>query len=396
MDEPIAVDTISNYSKVKSVIWSNDGSLTAFKKKYLKYIKRNGNDSYNSTNNLQRRKNDYTLSNREQAITRITVFSMLSLSSIAVAELIFGYYGSMAATSIGLTLILSIMFSSIAYLGVRIGNKPSDKMFHFGYHKIESFATLIVSIGMIGAASILSYTAFQNLFNQHAVEVPFIIVIMLFVTSIISLHITSKIKSIKSGYHDLSLPDNNTNILPLTLSSAIAFLSMTFSTWFGFAHTDAIGGLVIMGFLFYIAFLPIKRSFLTLIDSYHDIDLPEKIAKIIENEYSIIPILEIRNISESNKSKEPIIYKCPNSAMVKVREVLVRQMGFAAHAEIHLEMDEDIPLIYVEILLKEVKILLLSRLTNIKRITIIPHPISIKKSESSGNIARPILIKSKK
>ena len=74
---------------------------------------------------------------------RIAKISVVTLISIGIAELIMGQIsGSVVATADGIDSMSDAMISFIVLLGLRIAHRPADKKFHFGYHKVESFARL--------------------------------------------------------------------------------------------------------------------------------------------------------------------------------------------------------------------------------------------------------------
>ena len=75
---------------------------------------------------------------------KIAKASIVTLISIGIVELVIGHIsGSVVATADGLDSLSDAMISFIVLLGLRIAHKPADKTFHFGYHKVESFAALM-------------------------------------------------------------------------------------------------------------------------------------------------------------------------------------------------------------------------------------------------------------
>ncbi len=75
---------------------------------------------------------------------RIAKISVITLISIGIVELVTGYVsGSAVATADGTDSLSDAMISFIVLLGLRIAHRPADKTFHFGYHKVESFAALM-------------------------------------------------------------------------------------------------------------------------------------------------------------------------------------------------------------------------------------------------------------
>ena len=65
--------------------------------------------------------------------------------------------GSVVATADGVDSLSDAMISFIVFLGLRIAQRPADKTFHFGYHKVESFAALIAAIGMVIIGSVILF-----------------------------------------------------------------------------------------------------------------------------------------------------------------------------------------------------------------------------------------------
>jgi divalent metal cation (Fe/Co/Zn/Cd) transporter len=112
---------------------------------------------------------------------------------------------------------------------------------------------------------------------------------------------------------------------------------------------DAIGSLIIAGYIFYIAYVSLKKSSLNLVDAWENPKVVDKIKNIIQ---------------ENKKFKET----------VKVNSVLLRPSGITgAHAEIQIEVDGYIPLTDVELLCIEVEMAIRSEISTMNRISIIPR-----------------------
>ena len=93
---------------------------------------------------------------------RIAKISVVTLVSIGIVEILTGYYsGSVVATADGLDSISDAAISFIVLLGLRIAHRPADKKFHFGYHKVESFAALMAAIGMVAIGIVIFYNSYQ-------------------------------------------------------------------------------------------------------------------------------------------------------------------------------------------------------------------------------------------
>ena len=115
-----------------------------------------------------------------EAGQRIAKISVVTLISIGVAELVTGYIsGSVVATADGLDSISDATISFIVLLGLRIAHRPPDKKFHFGYHKVESFAALMASIGMVIIGVVIFYHSYQSLVQPHEIKQPILTMVVL-------------------------------------------------------------------------------------------------------------------------------------------------------------------------------------------------------------------------
>ena len=120
---------------------------------------------------------------------RIAKISVVTLLVIGVVEIVTGYLsGSVVATADGIDSVSDAMISFIVLLGLRIAHRPADKKFHFGYHKVESFAALMAAIGMVAIGAIIFYNSYQSLIHPHEIKQPVLVMIVLAGASALSLH----------------------------------------------------------------------------------------------------------------------------------------------------------------------------------------------------------------
>jgi divalent metal cation (Fe/Co/Zn/Cd) transporter len=118
---------------------------------------------------------------------------------------------------------------------------------------------------------------------------------------------------------------------------------------------DAIGGLIIAGYIFSVAYLSIRQSSLILVDSWHNPTVTDRIRHMIEDRIRI------------------------DQPSIKVISVLLRPAGITAHAEIHVELDGNNRLADVEVLSLKIQMLIRSKFSNVERVTVIPHAASSSK-----------------
>ena len=291
---------------------------------------------------------------------RIAKISVVTLLAIGVVEIVTGYLsGSVVATADGIDSVSDAMISFIVLLGLRIAHKPADKKFHFGYHKVESFAALMAAIGMVAIGMVIFYNSYQSLTHPHEIKQPILVMIVLAGASALSLHRAFQMRKIANKYNLLSLKTDARNSIKDGSASVIGFFSILVATQFGFLQMDAIGGMIIAGYIFSVSYMSLKRSSLILVDSWQNPDLTDLIKKIISEQF--------------------------NNIGVEVKNVLLRSSGMVDQAEIHIELSGDEPLSDIEMLSLGMEMAIRAKIPSLEKITIIPHSASdiIDKSAST-------------
>ena len=291
---------------------------------------------------------------------RIAKISVVTLLAIGVVEIVTGYLsGSVVATADGIDSVSDAMISFVVLLGLRIAHKPADKKFHFGYHKVESFAALMAAIGMVAIGMVIFYNSYQSLMHPHEIKQPILVMLVLAGASALSLYRAFQMRKIANKYNLLSLKTDARNSIKDGSASVIGFFSILVATQFGFLQMDAIGGMIIAGYIFSVSYMSLKRSSLILVDSWQNPDLTDMIKKIISEQFG--------NIS------------------VKVKNVLLRSSGMVDQAEIHIELSGDEPLSDIEMLSLGMEMAIRAKIPSLEKITIIPHSASdiIDKSAST-------------
>jgi cation diffusion facilitator family transporter len=326
----------------------------------------NGNNDGidNSVSEKDHKGTHYTPSRSDTLLTegiiagqRIAKISVVTLISIGIAEIVTGYIsGSVVATADGLDSISDAVISFIVLLGLRIAHRPADKKFHFGYHKVESFAALMAAIGMIAIGIVIFYNSYQALLHPHEIRQPVLTMVVLAAAGAISLHRAFQMRNIANKYNLLSLKTDAKNSIKDGSASIIGFLSVLIATQFGFLQMDAIGGMIIAGYIFSVSYISLKKSSLILVDSWQNPKLTELIKQHIEQ--------------KQFRTGEGLEQEKTN---VKVRSVLLRPTGMVSQAEVHIEVDGDKPLKDVEMICLQVEMEIRSHFSDLERISVIPH-----------------------
>src|SRR5919206_1095072 len=300
-----------------------------------------------------------------QKIARISVITLIGIgiTELAVASI----SGSVVATADGIDSLSDAMISFIVFLGLRIAQRPADKTFHFGYRKVESFAALMAAIGMVIIGFVILYHSYEVLIHPREIQQPILTMIVLASAAVISLYRALQMRKIANKYDILSLKTDAKNSIKDGSASVIGFFSVFAASQFGFLQADAIGGMIIAGYIFSVSYVSLKRSSLILVDSWQNPKATDIIRKNIEEKFS----------QES----------------IKVRSVLLRPTGMVAQAEVHIEVDGTKPLVDVELLSLKIETEIRSKIPTIERVSVVPHSFRTKPSSLSSSIIKSTLSK---
>ena len=280
-----------------------------------------------------------------QKIARISVITLIG---IGIVELVTGHIsGSVVATADGIDSLSDAMISFIVLLGLRIAHRPADKKFHFGYHKVESFAAMMAAIGMIIIGCIIVYHSYEALIHPREIKQPIFTMIVLATAGAISLHRAFQMRIIANKYDLLSLKTDAKNSIKDGSASVIGFFSVLIASQFGFLQMDAIGGMIIAVYIFSVSYMSLKKSSFILVDSCEDSNLSDKLKMMIMERFS--------------------------NEIINVKSILIRPTGMAMHAEVHVDIDGRKRFGEVDLLLIDIEMVIRSKFPTLASLTIIPH-----------------------
>jgi len=290
---------------------------------------------------------------------KIAKISVITLVAIGIVEITAGYIsGSVVATADGIDSIADAAISFVVLLGLRIAHRPADKKFHFGYHKVESFAALMAAVGMIAIGGVIFYNSYQALIHPHEIKFPIFTMVVLAAAGAISLHRAFQMRIIANRYNLLSLRTDARNSIKDGSASIIGFVSVFVATQFGFLQMDAIGGMIIASYIFSVSYISLKKSSLILVDSWQNPKLTALIKQHVEQKQFVF--------GRGSAAQE-------QTDRVKVRSVLLRPAGMISQAEVHIETDGNMQLKDVETICHQIETEIRSNFSDLERISVVPH-----------------------
>jgi len=98
---------------------------------------------------------------------KVTLVGVLVNTFLIVVKLIAGIFGSSQALIADAVHSFSDLFTDVVVLvGLKISNKPPDKTHHFGHARIETLASTIVGMALIGTALYIGISASLTIYRH--------------------------------------------------------------------------------------------------------------------------------------------------------------------------------------------------------------------------------------
>lgn len=241
--------------------------------------------------------------------------SIWTLVGIGVAEVLVSVFtGSLTLFADGLDSMADALVSFIVWFGIRMLQKPKSKLFHFGYAKIESLAAFTAAVVILVLATFIVYHAYERILYPVHVQFPEIVMITLAAAGSISLHRAFKVRNVARKYNLVSLNLDAKNSIKDGTASFVG-LGSIIAGYFGIPYMDAVGGILIAIYIYFMAYTAFRESTLVLIDGVKNPELQEQITMHIVNNFH-----------------------------VKVEKILLRPLGQEFSAQVHVELDRNMTL----------------------------------------------------
>jgi cation diffusion facilitator family transporter len=224
-----------------------------------------------------------------ETIARLSALTLLAIGSM---EIIVGRLSnSVSLTADGVDGISDAIISSIVWFGLRYSRKAPDDRFHFGYLRVENLSALLASFGMVTVATLLAYISYERFLQPTELSYTSVAIFVLFLAGTISLYRAIQMRKIARKYNLISLKTDAFNSIKDSSASFIVLGAVLASTY-GFTLMDAIGGIVVAGYIYTVAYVSIRESSLILLDAFHNPELVNDIKSIIHKKYDV----EVANV----------------------------------------------------------------------------------------------------
>jgi cation diffusion facilitator family transporter len=276
---------------------------------------------------------------------RAAWISIWTLLGIGIAEVVVSTTtGSLTLFADGLDSMADALVSFIVWFGIAMLHKPKSRRFHFGYAKIESFAAFVAAVVIVILGAFIVYHAYEKIVHPVKTINPEITMITLIAAGAVSLHRAFKVRRVAKKYNLISLNLDAKNSIKDGSASFVGFASVL-AGYFGIPYMDAIGGIIIAGYIFYMARMAFRESTLVLLDAVKNPELEDEISNYVEKTFS-----------------------------VDVEDVLIRPLGHAMSAQIHANLRPDLTLKEVHEIVTNIRNAVMEKFGT-EETTVIPKPL---------------------
>jgi cation diffusion facilitator family transporter len=275
---------------------------------------------------------------------RAALISVWTLLGIGIAEVVISSTtGSLTLFADGLDSMADALVSFIVWFGITMLHKPKSRLFHFGYAKIESFAAFVAAVMIVVLGGFIVYHAYERILHPTQIINLEITMITLVAAGSISLHRAFRVRNIAKKYNLISLNLDAKNSIKDGSASFVGFGSVL-TGYFGIPYMDSIGSMIIAGYIFYMAYIAFKESTLVLVDAVKNPQMEDQIARFVEQKFD-----------------------------VNVDDVLIRPLGHAFSAQLHIALDQNLTLKEAHEILTKINIAVSERFET-EETTVIPRP----------------------
>ena len=234
-----------------------------------------------------------------------------------------------------------IFSSFMTFIGNKISSKEADEDHHLGHGKAEYIYSLLISITMI----LLSITVIKNAITTLVEKEYFTFSIWLIVVCIItiitkfSLFLYTNI--LYKKHNNILIKANSIDHRNDCIITSATLLSVILSNM-GYYYVDAIVGIFISLWIFYVALKLFVESYDVLMDKAMSEETKEKVLKIIERHDEVLKIQHF--------NATPVGYRYQISFTIYVDGDMTTNDSHAIANSLEREIEKEIPEIYLSVI----------------------------------------------
>ncbi len=278
-----------------------------------------------------------------ERIARVSIWTLLALGIVEIGFSLVTL--SVALLADGIDSISDAGVTFFVWTGLRFVRRRPSRRFQYGYYKVESFTAFITGVVLVPVSAYIIYRSYRALLSPESLRLPVLALVVLILAGLGSLYRAIQMNRVANKYNILSLKLDAKNSIKDTTSSFVAFASVLLSS-IGIHHADAIGGMLVAGYILTVAYVTIRESSLVLLDEFHEPELSKRIESVIRS----------------------------NDHVKGIRDFRLRRAGPFIVGALEVEVDGNIPLNQAHEVATQLETSVRSTIKGIRRLTVTPVP----------------------
>ncbi|HQS84817.1 MAG: hypothetical protein B7Y25_00795 [Alphaproteobacteria bacterium 16-39-46] len=252
-------------------------------------------------------------------LVKIATFASLIVALILIGLKLFAYMLS-DSLSILSTLVDSMLdgiASLINFYAVRRALKPASTLYRFGHGKAEAIAALGQSMFIAGSSFFLLFSATHRFYDVTPLEDTSIAIGIMFFSVFLTLILVSFQRFVIHKTRSLAISADSLHYVSDILINFSVIIALLLGNWLKFNLIDPIFAIFIAAYILYCSFRMVKEALVVLMD---------------------------RELSEENRKK--IIETVLNHpSVLGLHDLRTRSSGSHTFIQLHLELNDSMPLI---------------------------------------------------
>jgi cation diffusion facilitator family transporter len=280
-----------------------------------------------------------TLFRKGEKAAKLSAAVLLAFSVLKVIVAIIS--GSVALLADSLHSFADIFSSVAVWAGLKLVQRKPTERFPYGYYKAETFALLIVAITVASSGVLILVETADKLLAPTAILFPSLVLIVAVFSGMVSYFLSRYKKKVGNLIGSQSLVGEGQHSMADVYTSLLVFIGVFFSN-LGYLSAEVLAGLAIGVYLIKVGLWFGKDAVLVLMDVFLSPERAQQMKEIAESVHGVRGVHDIR----------------------------LRKSGPVAFGEMHIEVQQDLPLDRAHAISSEVEEKIKKRFRDVESITI--------------------------
>ena len=279
---------------------------------------------------------------RFKAANRASILGMVGNIFLFIIKVIVGFISNSQAMIADAFNSAGDIFSSfMTFIGNKISSKEADEDHHLGHGKAEYIYSLLISITMILLSLTVIKNAITTLIEKEYLTFSIWLIVVCITTIITKFGLFLYTNILYKKHNNILIKANSIDHRNDCIITSATLLSIILSNM-GYYYVDAIVGILISLWIFYVAIKLFVESYDVLMDKAMSEETKEKVLKIIERHDEVLKIQHF--------NATPVGYRYQISFTIYVDGDMTTNDSHKIANALEREIEKEIPEIYLSVI----------------------------------------------